>query len=132
MPERIGPAPNRPERAKSRLIQYVQEFEIRVDCFRAFDMKNRHQHAVLQTLLNIIDITTDVNAALRLSLDTQEKRHHAEYSLLRRHQFNRRRQQGVTTDALRRCFVIGATYSISRRDEDREQPSSESSLLRHR
>ena len=40
MPERIGSAPNGPERAKSRLIQYVQELEIRVDCFRAFDMKN--------------------------------------------------------------------------------------------
>jgi hypothetical protein len=40
MPERVGAAPNGPERAKSRLIQYVQELEIRVDCFRAFDMKD--------------------------------------------------------------------------------------------
>ena len=40
MPERIRPAPDRAERAKSRLIQDVQEFEFRVDCFRAFDMKN--------------------------------------------------------------------------------------------
>jgi hypothetical protein len=40
MPERVGAAPNGPERAKSRLIQYVQDLEIRVDCFRAFDVKD--------------------------------------------------------------------------------------------
>ena len=38
MPERIGPAPNGAERANSRLIQYVQDLEIRVDCLRAFDI----------------------------------------------------------------------------------------------
>src|SRR5882672_7034603 len=94
MPERIRPAPNRAERAKSRLIQYVQKLEIRVDCFRAFDMKNSRQHAVLQALLDIIDIAAEPNAALRLPLNTEKKRRHAEDSLLRRRQSNGTRKQG--------------------------------------
>jgi hypothetical protein len=88
-------------------------------------MKNRCQHAIRQALSNITDIVADANPAARLSLDTQKKRHHAEYSPLRRPQFNGS-QYGVT-----KRFAVGAC-PISRRDEDREQPSSESSLLRHR
>jgi hypothetical protein len=84
MPERIRPAPNRTERAKSRLIQHVQKLEIRVDCFRAFNMKNSCQHAVLQALLDIIDVAADANAALRFPLNTEKDGHHAEYSQLRR------------------------------------------------
>src|SRR5258708_12419420 len=95
-------------------------------------MKNTCQHAVCQALLNIIDIAADANAALRLPLNTEKKRHHAEDSLSCRRQFNGRWQQGAAADILRRCFAIGANYPISRRDEDRKQPSSESSLTRRR
>jgi hypothetical protein len=87
-------------------------------------MKDRCQDAIRQALSNITNIVADANTAPRLSLDTQEKRHHAEYSPLRRAQFDGSCQSGVPTDALR------VTCPISRRDEDREQPSSESSLLR--
>ena len=132
MPERIRPAPNGTERAKSRFIQHVQEFEIRVDCFRAFDMKNRRQHAVLQALLDIIDVAADANVALRLPLNTEKKRHHAEDSPLRRPQSKGRRRRRAATDVSRRRFAVAANRPISRRDEDREQPSSESSLTRHR
>jgi hypothetical protein len=48
----------------------------------------------------------------------------------RRHQFNGRRQ--AAADVLRRSFAIGANRPISRRDKDREQPSSKSPLTRHR
>jgi hypothetical protein len=50
-------------------------------------MKNGRQDAVLQALLDIIDIAADANAALRLPLDTEKmrlpldtekKRHHDE------------------------------------------------------
>jgi hypothetical protein len=68
----------RAERARSRFIQHFQELEIRVDCFRAFDMKNGCQHAVLQAPVNIIDMAADADAALRLPLDTEKKRHHDE------------------------------------------------------
>src|SRR5713101_4185285 len=95
-------------------------------------MKNRCQHAVFQALLDIIDIAANANAALRLPLNTEKKRHHAEDSPLRRRQFNERRQQGAAADILRRCFAIGASCPFSRRYEDCEQPSSESSLTRHR
>src|SRR6266436_3711176 len=95
-------------------------------------MKNSCQYAVFQALLDIIDIAADPNAALRLPLNTEKKRHHAEDSLLRRRQFNGRWQQGAAADILRRCFAIGANCPISRRDEDCEQPSGESSLTRHR
>ena len=47
---------------------HVQDFEIRVDCFSAFDMHNRCQQAVLHRLLDIIDVAADANAALRLPL----------------------------------------------------------------
>jgi hypothetical protein len=59
MLERIRPAPNGSERAKSGFIQHVQKLEIRVDCFRALNMKNRCQHAVVQALLDIIDVAAD-------------------------------------------------------------------------
>ena len=131
MPERIRPAPNGAERAKSRLIQYVQELEIRVDCFRAFDMKNRCQYAVLQASLDIIDIAADANAALQLPLDTEEKGHHAEDSPLRRRQFKGRRRQGTATGVSSRRFASGANCPIGRRDEDREQPPGEPSFTRH-
>jgi len=45
-----------------------------------------------QGLLNILDIAADANATLRIPLDTQKKRHHAEYNPLCRHQFNGSRQ----------------------------------------
>src|SRR5262249_5885274 len=78
---------------------------------------------------------TDISrslTALRLPLDTEKKRHHGEDSPLRRHQFNGRRQRGAAADVLRRYFAIGANLPISRRDKDREQPSSKSALMRHR
>src|SRR5215471_18533347 len=62
----------------------------------------------------------------------RRKRHHGEDSPLRRHQFNGRRQRGAAADVLRRCFAIGTNRPISRRDKDREQPSSESPLTRYR
>src|SRR5262249_10288968 len=133
MRERIRPAPNGTEGAKSRLIQHVQKFEFQVDCFRTFDMKHRSQHAVLHAFLDIIDVAADTNAALRLPLNTQKKRHHREDSLLRRGQFNGRRQRGAAAaDVLRRCVAIGANCPISRGDEDRKQPSSETTLARYR
>src|SRR5262245_15330494 len=131
MRERIRAAPNGTEGTKSRLIQHVQEFEFQVDCFRTFDMKHRSQHAVLHAFLDIIDVAADTNAALRLPLDTQKKRHHREDSLLRGRQFSGRWQRGAAAaDVLRRCVAIGAC-PISRGDEDREQPSSETTLARH-
>src|SRR6202048_4901598 len=108
MAERIRPAPNGAKRAKSRLIQHVQDFKIRVDCFSAFDMHNRCQQAVLHRLLDIIDVAADANAALRLPLDTEKERHHGEDSPLRRHQFKGRRQRGAAANVLRRCFAIRA------------------------
>ena len=113
MAERIRPAPNRTKRAKSRLIQHVQDLEIRVDCFRAFDMNNRCQHAVLHRLLDIIDVAADANAALQLPLDTEKERHHGEDSPLRRDQFKGRRQRGACADVLRRCFGIRANRPIA-------------------
>src|SRR5580704_15055010 len=86
VPERIRSAPNWAERAKSRRIQNVQQLEIRVDGFRAFEMKNSCQHANLQALLDLTDV-----AAFRLPLDTEKKRQHAEYSRLRHRQFDGRR-----------------------------------------
>src|ERR1700732_3605642 len=74
MAERIRPAPNGAKRAKSRLIQHVQDFEIRVDCFSAFDMHNRCQQTVLHRLLDVIDVAADANATLRLPLDTEKER----------------------------------------------------------
>src|SRR5262245_38799304 len=133
MRERIRPAPNGTEGPKSRLIQDVQKFEFQVDCFRAFNMKHRSQHAVLHAFLDIIDVAADTNAALRLPLDTQKKRHHREDSLLRRGQFNGRRQRSAAAaDVLRRCVAIGVKCPISLGDEDRKQPSSETTLARHR
>ena len=73
MAERIRPAPNGAKRAKSRLIQQVQDFEIRVDCFSAFDVHNRCQQAVLHRLLDIIDVAADANATLRLPLDAEKR-----------------------------------------------------------
>ena len=62
----------------------------------------------------------------------QKKRHHAQYSPLRRRQFDCWRRPGATTDALRGCFIVSrAICAVARRDEDREQPPDESSLTCH-
>src|SRR5262249_13779973 len=74
----------------------------------------------------------DENAAPRLPLDTEKKRHHAEDNPLRLRQFNGMRQQGIATAILRQCVAIGTNCPISRRDKDRKQPSSQSSLTRQR
>ena len=128
VPERIRSAPNRAERAKSRLMQYVQQFEVRVDRFRAFDMKNRRQHAVLQASLDVIDVRQTRtrpcdSRSIRRRRDTMR-----EDSTLRRRQFNRRRDEAAPPDVLRRCIAIGADCPITRGDEDREQPAGESPL----
>src|ERR1700737_894335 len=132
MAERIRPAPNGAKRAKSRLIQHVQDREIWVDCFSAFDMHNRCQQAVRHCLLDIIDVAADANAALRLPLNTEKERDHGEDSTLRRHQFKGWRQRCAVADVLRRCFAIRSNRPISRGGKHREQPSSESPLTRHR
>src|SRR3984893_17796525 len=131
VPERIRSAPNWAERAKSRRIQNVQQLEIRVDGFRAFEMKNSCQHAILQALLDLTDVAANANLAFRLPLDTEKKRQHAEYSRLRHRQFDGRRDQGVRIDVSRGRFVLWASCSIARRHENREQPPGESSLMRH-
>src|SRR5262245_63017699 len=48
MRERIRPAPDGAERAKSGLIQHVEDLEILINCFRALDVKDRCQHAFLE------------------------------------------------------------------------------------
>ena len=121
MPERIRSAPNWAERTKSRRIQDVQQLEIRVYGFRAFDMKNSCQHVTLQALSDFIGTAANTNSALQLPLDTEQKRQHAEYSRLRYRQFNGGRDQGVPVDVSRRRFVVGASCSIARRHENREQ-----------
>ena len=131
VPERIRSAPNWAERTKSRRIQNVQQLEIRVYGFRAFDMKNSCQHVTLQALSDFIDTAANSNSALRLPLDTEQKREHAEYSRLRCRQFNGGRDQGVPVDVSRRRFVVGAGCSIARRHENREQAPGKSSLTRH-
>ena len=66
MPKRIRSTPQGTDRAKSGSIQDVQEFEVRVDRFRAFQMKDGSQCVVVHALLDIVDIPADANATLRL------------------------------------------------------------------
>ena len=65
MPKGIRSTPQRTDRAKSGSIQNVQEFELRVDRFRAFQMKDSSQCAVVQAFLDIADVPADANATLR-------------------------------------------------------------------
>src|SRR5262245_32178390 len=113
MPERIRPAPNGAERAKSGLMQYVEDLEILIDYFRALDVKDRFQHAFLQALSDIVDIAADENTAPRLPLDTEKKRHHAEDNPLHLRQFNGMRRQGIANGILRQCVAIGTNCPIS-------------------
>src|SRR5262245_33262935 len=106
MPERIRPAPNGAERAKSGLMQRVEDLEILIDYFRALDVKDRCQHAFLQALSDIVDIAADENTAPRLPLDTKKKRHHAEDNPLHLRQVNGMRRQGIAIAILRqRCPI---------------------------
>jgi hypothetical protein len=112
MPKRIRSTPQGTDRAKSGSIQDVQEFEVRVDCFRAFQMKDGGQCVVVHTFLDIVDIPADANATLRLSLDAEEKRDHAEHGVSGRERFQDSCRQGVTTAPLRRrsgrdCVAAG-------------------------
>src|SRR6188474_3983475 len=102
MPKRIRSTPQGTDRAKSGSIQDVQQFEVRVDRFRALQMKDGSQCAVVHALLDIVDIPADANAALRLSLDAEEKRDHAEHGISGWERFQDRCRQGVTTAPLRR------------------------------
>src|SRR5262245_29156697 len=113
MPEHIRPAPNGAKRAKSGLIQHVEDLEILIDCFRALDVKDRCQHAFLQAFSDIIDIAADENAAPRLPLDTEKKRHHAEDNPLRLRQFNGMRRQGIAIAILRQSVAIATNCPIS-------------------
>ena len=130
MPECIRPAPNETERAQPRFMQHVQQLEVRVDRFRAFDMKNTRQHVVGEAAADVIDIAADAHAALRLALDPKQKRHHAVHGRLRRRHLDGRRRRNVAEGGVRRCASVAARRPRSRGDEDREQPSGESSLPR--
>jgi hypothetical protein len=112
MPKRIRSTPQGTDRAKSGSIQDVQEFEVRVDRFRAFQMKDGGQCVVVHALLDIVDIPADANEPLRLSLDAEEKRDHAEHGISGRERFQDRCRQGITTAPLRRrggrdCVAAG-------------------------
>ncbi len=65
MPEHIRPAPNRAERAKSSLVQNVENLELLVDGFGAFNMKDGGQRAGLDGRLDVLDAPADANAILR-------------------------------------------------------------------
>src|ERR1700737_4417582 len=108
VPERIRSAPNWAERAKSRRIQNVQQLEIRVYGFRAFEMKNRCKHALLPGLLDLTDAAANTNSAFRLPLDAEKKRQHAEDNFLRHGQFSGGGDQGVRPCVLRGLFRVGA------------------------
>ena len=102
MPKRIRSTPQRTERAKSGFVQDVQEFELRVDRFRAFQMKDRGLCALDPAFLDIVDLPADANATLRLPLDAKEKGDHAEDSISGRDRRQDGRRQGVTTGSLGR------------------------------
>jgi len=112
------------------LIQHIQKLEIVIYRLGAFDMKDRRQRIVLHALPDLIDRAAHANAPSRLPFNTEEKRHHAEDSPLRRRQFDGGRQRGFAARVLRRRVTLGAGSPVTRRDEDREQPSGESSLKR--
>src|SRR4051794_18912785 len=100
MPKGIRSTPQRTDRAKSGSIQNVQKFELRVDRFRAFQMKDSSQCAVVPAFLDIADVTADANATLRLPLDAKEERDHAEHGISGSFRFQDRRGEGVTTGSL--------------------------------
>ena len=100
MPKGIRSTPQRTDRAKSGSIQNVQEFELRVDRFRAFQMKDSGQCALDQAFLDIVDLPADANATLRLPLDAKEEREHAEHGISGSFHFQDRRGEGVTTGSL--------------------------------
>ena len=53
-------------------MQHVQQLEVRVDRFRAFDMKNTRQDVVGEAAADVIDIAAYAHAALRLALDPKQ------------------------------------------------------------
>ena len=72
MPEHVRPAPHRAERAQSRLMQDIEGLELRVDGFRAFDMKNRRQRAGSHAMADVLDRAADADPSIRLALDADQ------------------------------------------------------------
>ena len=62
--EGIRSASHGTKRTKPRFIQHVQKLEIRIDCFRTFEMKDSRQHAIVQALLDVVDFSAHAKAAL--------------------------------------------------------------------
>ena len=139
MAERIRPAPDRAERAQPRRVEHVEQLEVRVDRFGAFDMQHRRQHVFGEAAFDIAGSAADANAALRLPLDPQQQRRHGEDDPLRLRHIDGRRRGIAADDAagyvagfLRRRFAGGAIFSFRRGHEDREQAAGKSALARFR
>ena len=131
--EHIRPAPHRPKRAQPRCVQHVKQFEIRIDCFGAFDMQHRRQRAVGEAAFDIGNSPANTNAPVRLPLDPEQQRRHGKHHALRFSGIDSRRRRIVTDDAaglLRSRFAVGAIFPFRRRHEDREQAAGKSSLER--
>src|SRR5262249_20345496 len=60
----IRPAPNRPQRTQPGGTQYLQQLELRIDGFGAFEVKDSSQNAFVLALLDIADAAADTNAPL--------------------------------------------------------------------
>ncbi len=67
--EHIRPAPHRAERAQPRRVEHVEQIEIRIDRFGAFDMQHRRQYVIGNRTLDIAGGAAETNAALGLPLD---------------------------------------------------------------
>ena len=132
MPERIGPTPDRSERSQASRIQHVEDFEICVDGFCAFDVKDRCQDALAHASSDIADAAADTDAALRLPLDPEKQGDHVENDALGRCRIDGRGHRRIDSYVWRGCIARRTTRSAGRRDENRKQPSGEPSLERLR
>ena len=133
MPERIRPAPDRTERAKSGCIQHVEQLEVRVDRLRALDMKDRRQHAVGEAC----SMSSTLRQMRTRPCDSRSMRSRSD-SMLKTARLRRAsaRRPAATEASLRRRrkvrLAIARSPDARRGNEDREQASREAALPRHR
>jgi len=62
--ERVGPTPDRSERAKSSGMQDFEHLEILIDGLCAFNMKDRGEHVGVQAVLYLFNVPANAKGAL--------------------------------------------------------------------
>ncbi len=118
--EHVRAAPDRADRAQARLVEHVEQAQVRIDRLGALDMHDRGEGAALVALADLRRAAHHLDLAAGGALDAQEQRGHVQGRALRLRDPHLRRQRHVVLRPRHHRVDVEALLVLGGREDGEE------------